>query len=107
MPAANGEPERRIGVDRDSDTFLDRDEIDAGSDPADALSIPNPCDSIDFNGDGLFPDTQDIDDFLLVFGGGACPTGTCGDIDYNNDGLFPDTLDIDALLSVFGGGPCL
>lgn len=99
--------ERRIGVDRDSDSFLDRDEIDAGSDPADALSIPNPCDSIDFNGDGLFPDTQDIDDFLLVFGGGGCPTGTCGDIDYNNDGLFPDTLDIDALLSVFGGGPCL
>ncbi len=64
------------------------------------------CDSIDFNRDGLFPDTQDIDDFLSVFSGGACSTGDCGDIDFNNDGLFPDTADIDALLSVFSGGPC-
>ncbi len=65
------------------------------------------CDSIDFNGDELFPDTQDIADFLLVFGGGACPTTACGDIDFNNDGLFPDTVDIDALLSVFAGGECI
>ncbi|MFO0832451.1 MAG: trypsin-like peptidase domain-containing protein [Phycisphaerales bacterium] len=65
------------------------------------------CDSIDFNGDGLYPDTADIDDFLSVFSGGPCSTGTCGDIDFNNDGLFPDTSDIDSLLSVFSGGPCL
>ncbi|MFO0832015.1 MAG: hypothetical protein U0637_09245 [Phycisphaerales bacterium] len=68
---------------------------------------PITCDSIDFNGDALFPDTADIDDFLSVFSGGPCSTGTCGDIDFNNDGLFPDTLDIDSLLSVFSGGPCL
>jgi hypothetical protein len=30
------------------------------------------CDSIDFNADGLFPDTLDIDDFLSVFSGGPC-----------------------------------
>jgi YVTN family beta-propeller protein len=30
----------RIGVDRDLDGFFDRDELDAGSDPADPLSIP-------------------------------------------------------------------
>jgi len=30
----------RIGVDRDLDTHLDRDELDAGSDPADPNSIP-------------------------------------------------------------------
>ncbi len=65
------------------------------------------CDSIDFNGDTLFPDTADIDDFLSVFSGGPCSTGTCGDIDFNNDTLFPDTLDIDSLLSVFSGGQCL
>ena len=64
------------------------------------------CDSIDFNGDGLFPDTADIDDFLSVFSGGPCSTGNCGDIDFNNDGLFPDTGDIDSLLSVFSGGGC-
>ncbi|HEX2838361.1 MAG TPA: LamG domain-containing protein [Phycisphaerales bacterium] len=65
------------------------------------------CDPIDFNRDGLFPDTADIDDFLSVFSGGPCSTGSCGDIDFNNDGLFPDTLDIDSLLSVFSGGDCL
>ncbi len=66
------------------------------------------CDSIDFNNDGLFPDTLDIDDFLSVFSGGPCSNDpNCSDIDYNNDGLFPDTLDIDSLLSVFSGGPCL
>lgn len=65
------------------------------------------CDSIDFNGDGFFPDTADIDDYLSVFSGGPCSTGTCGDTDFNNDGLYPDTMDIDALLSVFSGGPCL
>ncbi len=68
------------------------------------------CDSIDFNQDGLFPDTADIDDFLSVFSGGACSTDPmpgCHDIDFNNDGLFPDTLDFDSLLSVFSGGACL
>ncbi len=66
------------------------------------------CDSIDYNNDGLFPDTQDIDDFISVFAGGACSNDpNCGDIDFNNDGLFPDTLDIDSMLSVFSGGACL
>ncbi len=64
------------------------------------------CDSIDFNNDGLFPDTTDIDAFLGVFSGGPCDTGACNDTDFNNDGLFPDTTDIDAFLSVFSGGPC-
>ena len=65
------------------------------------------CDSIDFNADGLLPDTLDVDDFLSVFSGGPCSTGACGDIDFNNDGLFPDTQDVDALLSVFSGGACV
>ena len=30
----------RMGVDRDEDGYFDRDEVDAGSDPANALSIP-------------------------------------------------------------------
>jgi hypothetical protein len=68
------------------------------------------CDGIDFNNDGLFPDTADIDDFLSVFSGGPCSTNPvpgCNDIDFNNDGLFPDTTDIDSMLSVFSGGACL
>jgi hypothetical protein len=79
-----------------------------GNGTADACEPAGPtCDSIDFNGDGLFPDTGDIDDYLSVFSGGACSTNSCGDLDFNNDGLFPDTLDIDSLLSVFSGGACL
>ncbi|HEX2837818.1 MAG TPA: hypothetical protein VHN77_06790, partial [Phycisphaerales bacterium] len=70
-------------------------------------TCPQDCDSIDWNGDGLFPDIQDIADFIFVFGGGTCPTGTCNDLDYNNDTLLPDTTDIQALVSVFGGGPCI
>ncbi len=70
------------------------------------------CDGVDFNGDGLFPDTQDITDFLTVFAGGVCggqaPTDPpCNtDVDFNNDGLFPDTEDITSFLSVFAGGAC-
>ncbi len=70
------------------------------------------CDSIDFNGDGLFPDTQDITDFLTVFAGGVCAGQQPGDIpcntdvDFNNDTLFPDVADIQSLLTVFAGGTC-
>ena len=32
----------RIGIDRDEDTFFDRDELDACSNPADAASTPTP-----------------------------------------------------------------
>ena len=67
----------------------------------------NVCDSIDFNGDGLYPDNLDIEDFLTVFGGGPCSNDpNCGDIDFNNDGLFPDNTDLQAFFSVFGGGGC-
>jgi hypothetical protein len=65
-----------------------------------------PCDSIDFNGDGLFPDDSDLIDFLSVLAGGACSTGTCNDIDFNNDGLFPDDSDLLVFLRVLAGGEC-
>ncbi|MFO0830717.1 MAG: C-type lectin domain-containing protein [Phycisphaerales bacterium] len=32
----------------------------------------NTCDDIDFNNDGIFPDTEDINAFIRVFGGGPC-----------------------------------
>ena len=37
VPPGSG---RRIGVDRDEDGFFDRDELDEGTDPADASSFP-------------------------------------------------------------------
>jgi hypothetical protein len=64
------------------------------------------CDSIDFNNDSLFPDDQDLIDFLSVLAGGPCSTSTCNDIDYNNDDLFPDDGDLIAFLRVLAGGEC-
>jgi hypothetical protein len=64
------------------------------------------CDAIDFNRDGVFPDTQDIFDLVFVFSSGACPTPLCNDIDFNNDGVFPDNQDIFDFVFVFGGGAC-
>lgn len=43
--------ETRIGIDRDEDGFLDRDELDLGSDPADPDSFPGAYPSL-CNGDG-------------------------------------------------------
>ncbi len=70
------------------------------------LASTQDCGDLDFNNDSLFPDPQDVSDFLAVFTGVPCPTPVCDDIDFNNDGLFPDTADIDTLLSAFSGGPC-
>jgi hypothetical protein len=64
------------------------------------------CDSIDFNGDSLFPSDDDLVDFLVVLAGGPCSTPTCGDIDFNNDGLFPSDDDLVAFLRVLAGGDC-
>ncbi|MFO0833056.1 MAG: FG-GAP repeat protein [Phycisphaerales bacterium] len=87
-----------------------------GFDPLDfgegtlVINPPATCDSIDFNNDSLFPDTQDITDFITVFSGGNCaapnPPQCNPDIDFNNDDIFPDTADIEALLRVFSGGAC-
>jgi hypothetical protein len=65
------------------------------------------CGSIDFNGDGLFPDDSDLIDFLNVLAGGTCstePLFTCGSIDFNGDGLFPDDNDLVDFLVVLAGG---
>jgi hypothetical protein len=70
-----------------------------------AVVLPS-CDSLDFNGDGIFPDNQDLIDFLEVFAGGECPSPSCGDLDFNNDGIFPDNADIAAFLDVLSGGLC-
>jgi hypothetical protein len=65
------------------------------------------CDPIDFNNDGVSPDTDDLIDFLSVYGGGPCSNDPlCNDIDFNNDGVSPDSEDIAAFMRVFGGGSC-
>jgi len=60
--------EVRIGVDRDEDGFFDRDELDAGSNPADPVSTPENVGDLD--GDGVVG----ITDFLaLLAAWGPCP----------------------------------
>jgi hypothetical protein len=65
------------------------------------------CDALDFNDDGLFPDDNDLVQFLSVLAGGACDNDpNCNDIDFNNDGLFPDDSDLITFLRVLAGGEC-
>jgi hypothetical protein len=73
---------------------------------ADTIPDECQCDSLDFNGDGIFPDNQDLTDFINVFAGAPCPTGACGDLDFNNDGIFPDNADIAKFVEVLAGGSC-
>ncbi len=55
----------RIGVDRDADGFRDRDELDAGSDPADPGSAPPTFATGDLNCDGAV-NFDDIEAFVMA-----------------------------------------
>jgi len=70
VPTLGGE---RIGVDRDEDGFFDRDELDAGSNPADPASTPDNVVPGDLDGDGIVG----ITDFLLLL----ALWGPCGNCD--------------------------
>jgi hypothetical protein len=68
------------------------------------------CQDIDFNNDGIFPDSCDLTDWLCVFAGGDCCCSGCPNgadsLDFNADGVFPDSDDLDAFLRVLAGGEC-
>jgi hypothetical protein len=74
--------------------------------PATSLARPLPCNDIDFNNDGVFPDLLDVSQFLEVFGGANCPAQSCDSIDVNGDSVFPDIADILKFFDLFGGGAC-
>lgn len=57
----------RIGVDRDADGVFDQDEIDAGSNPADATSLPAAFCRADFDGNGTL-DGNDLVAFTSAHG---------------------------------------
>ncbi len=86
----------RIGIDRDEDGFLDRDEIDAGSDPADASSTPNSCPA-DLNNDHVV-DGSDLSTLLADWGCTACTS------DLTGDGAV-DGADLSVTLSGWGACP--
>ena len=87
----------RIGVDRDLDTFFDRDEVIAGSNPADPNSVPPPPCVGDINGDRII-NTADLTILLANFGQ-AVPAGTLGDFDGN---ATVNTADLTTFLAAFG-----
>jgi glucose/arabinose dehydrogenase len=65
------------------------------------------CDTIDFNGNGAFPEDQDVIDFFNVLAGGDCSQGnTCNDIDFNNNNAFPEDQDVIDFFNVLAGGTC-
>ena len=62
------------------------------------------CDSIDFNANGVYPEDQDVIDFLNVLAGATC--ATCNDIDFNNNGVYPEDGDVMDFFYVLAGGAC-
>ncbi len=78
------------------------------SEPGPVTCNPVPiCDPIDFNNDAVFPDDQDLIDYMNVTAGGGCSAGnTCNDIDFNNDGVFPDEQDVIDFFNVLAGAEC-
>lgn len=90
--------ETRLGVDRDGDGFLDRDEILAGSDPVNPASVPGvPCPG-DVNRDRIV-DFTDLNAVLSAFGSSGTPGIIQGDL--TGDGLV-DFADLNTVLSNFG-----
>jgi YVTN family beta-propeller protein len=77
----------RVGIDRDEDGELDRDEVDAGTDPANPGSVVGACtDGIDNDGDG---DTDGADAGCTGGGTPDIENPACDDgIDNDADGLF-------------------
>ncbi len=85
----------RLGIDRDTDTYFDADEIQAGSDPADPNSVPGVCvaDIAPTQHDGVV-NAQDLAAMLSQWGSG-------GFADLNHDGI-TDAADMSMLLSAWG-----
>jgi YVTN family beta-propeller protein len=92
VPASNA---RRLGIDRDQDGALDRDELDAGTDPADPTSTPVQC-LADFNDDG-WVDGTDLGQLLGAWGPSA-------DMDLTGDGVVNGD-DLGELLGAWGECP--
>jgi hypothetical protein len=73
-------------------------------------ALPPPCDDIDFNNNGVFPEDQDVIDFFDVLAGGnpaSCnAVQGCNDIDFNNNGVFPEDQDVVDFFNVLAGGNC-
>ncbi len=86
--------------------LLSRETSGEGKRPRLIVSFTRPtfCDGIDFNNNGVFPEDQDVIDFLSVLAGAEC--AACSDIDFNNNGVFPEDEDVIDFFTVLAGGSC-
>ncbi len=99
----------RIGIDRDLDGFFDRDELDAGSDPADPGSIPTIGRTGDMNCDEVV-NFDDINGFVTAVVGEAAyvaafPTCRWLNGDVNDDGIV-NFGDINGFVDCLIAGGC-
>lgn len=84
----------RIGIDRDLDGYYDRDELDAGSDPADPNSVPPPppCPG-DADGNGAV-DFGDITSVLANWNASYVPSTGPGDANHDGAVDFGDVTEV-------------
>lgn len=74
-----------------------------------SVSFEGQCGSIDYDGDGLFPEDGDFVCYMAILAGGLCrEPGPCGvrPQDFDNDSAFPEDEDLILLLQVMAGQPC-
>jgi hypothetical protein len=86
--------QRRMGIDRDADGYLDADEAGVCADPANAASHPGAVTCVDITGD-LVVNSQDFFSFLTRF--------FDGDADFNNSGATNSQDFFDYLNAFFTG----
>jgi hypothetical protein len=108
LSAASGSVSLPVGTNTIELTVVDNNGISGVDTVVITVNPPAPegCDSVDFNGNGVFPEDQDVIDFFDILAGGTCPTGTCNDIDFNNNGVFPEDQDVVDFFNVLAGGTC-
>jgi YVTN family beta-propeller protein len=86
----------RIGIDRDSDGFFDRDELDACSDPADPLENPTNVCIGDTNGSHSV-DVDDLIAVILTWGLTGAPGALPTDV---GPGCGNGVVDVDDLIAI-------
>ncbi|MBI3783841.1 MAG: hypothetical protein HY270_10605 [Deltaproteobacteria bacterium] len=82
----------RVALDRDADGFYDRDELDAGTNPADAMDHPLAACVGDCDGDGTVTIDEIIRGVDIVLG--SQPLSSCSNFDSDRNG----TVSIDELI---------
>lgn len=88
--------QRRIAIDRDVDGILDRDELDAGADPANPASRPGLC-TADVDRNGVINST-DVSEFINIWFSDQTDGGLRADFNHDN---VSNSTDVSDLINAF------